>query len=175
MSLTGEIEGLINTTIEAMGFRVVRVKLFAAPSRTLQVMAEREDGSPVVVDECARISRAISAVLDVKDPIPGKFHLEVSSTGIDRPLVRPEDFDRYAGFEAVATVDPAQEGQRRFRGKLFGMVDGKVRFELKGDRMIDLPFEFIGEAKLVLTDELVKAMTPPKDTPSKDGRDEEVE
>ena len=92
-----------------------------------------------------------------------------------RPLVRPEDFDRYAGFEAVATVDPAQEGQRRFRGKLFGMVDGKVRFELKGDRMIDLPFECIGEAKLVLTDELVKAMTPPKDTPSKDGRDEEVE
>jgi ribosome maturation factor RimP len=170
MSLADEIEGLIGPTIEAMGYRVVRVKLFAAPKRTLQVMAERADGSPVVVDDCAMISRAVSAVLDVEDPIPGKYDLEVSSTGIDRPLVRPEDFERFAGFEAVATVDPALDGQRRFRGRLIGLVDGKVRFALKEDRTVDLPFEAIGEAKLVLTDELVKAMTPPKGE-----REEEVE
>ncbi len=170
MSLADEIEGLINPTIEAMGYRVVRVKMFAAPERTLQVMAERADGSAVVVDDCATISRVVWAVLDVEDPIPGKYDLEVSSTGIDRPLVRLEDFDRFVGFEAVATVDPAQDGQRRFRGRLLGVVDGKIRFALKDDRTVDLSFEAIDEAKLVLTDGLVKTMTPPKG-----GQDEEVE
>ena len=147
-----------------MGFRVVRVKLATHPRRTLQVMAERSDGGPVVVDECARISRAVSALLDVEDPVPGAYDLEVSSTGIDRPLVRPEDFDRFAGFEAVATVDPPQNGQRKFRGKLLGMVDGRVRLELEDDRQADLPFDAIQESKLVLTDELVEAMTPPRDS-----------
>ena len=163
MKLTGAIEDLINPTVEAMGFRVVRVKMFTRPKRTLQVMAERDDGSPVLVEDCTRISRAISALMDAEDPIPGAYDLEVSSTGIDRPLVRPEDFDRFAGFEASVVVDPPQNGQRKFRGKNLGMTDGHVRLELEGDRFVELPFETISEAKLVLTDELVKAMTPPRD------------
>jgi len=154
-----------------MGYRLVRVKMFTHPRRTLQVMAERSDGSPVEVDDCATLSRAISALLDVEDPIPGAYDLEVSSTGIDRPLVRPEDFDRFAGFEAMAVIDPPLDGQRKFRGVLKGMVDGRVRFELKGDRQADLPFDAIQEAKLVLTDELVQAMTPARES----GTDETTE
>ncbi|MBC6440506.1 MAG: ribosome maturation factor RimP [Rhodospirillales bacterium] len=166
MSLAGEIEGLINRTVEAMGFRVVRVKMFTHPRRTLQIMAERADGSPVIVDDCTLLSRAIGPLLDAEDPIPGAYDLEVSSTGIDRPLVRPEDYTRLAGFEAKLVVDPPQNGQRKFRGRVEGMAGGHVRLQLEGDRVADLPFEVIVEGQLVLTDELMKTMTSPRDEAS---------
>lgn len=161
MEPTGEIERLIEPILEQMGFRVVRVKFFARPRRTLQVMAERADGSTVIVDDCAAISRAISAALEVEDPIRGAYDLEVSSTGIDRPLVRIEDFARFTGFEAQVTVDPPVEGQKRFRGRLVGAGDGVVRMTLEGGTEVALSFADIAEAKLAMTDELIAATTPP--------------
>jgi ribosome maturation factor RimP len=161
MEPTGEIEGLINPILEQMGFRVVRVKFFARPRRTLQVMAERADGSTVIVDDCAAISRAISTALEVEDPIRGAYDLEVSSTGIDRPLVRIEDFVRFIGFEAQLTVDPPVEGQKRFRGRLVGADDDRVTMTLEGGAEVVLPFADIAEAKLAMTDELIAATMPP--------------
>lgn len=163
MSLAGAIERLIDPTVEAMGFRVVRVTVVAQPRRTLRVLAERVDGSPVGVEDCATISRAVGVLLDAEDPIPGAYDLEVGSAGIDRPLVRPEDFDRFAGFEARVAVDPPRDGRRRFRGRVAGVADGSVRLEQEGGRVADLPFDWIVDAKLVLTDELVKATAPPRD------------
>ena len=161
MDPTGEIERLINPTLEQMGFRVVRVKFFARPRRTLQVMAERADGSSVIVDDCAAISRAISVLLEVEDPIRGAYDLEVSSTGIDRPLVRIEDFARFAGFEAQITVDPPLEGRKRFRGRLVGAGENTVRLTLEDGAEVALPYGDIADAKLAMTDELIAATTPP--------------
>lgn len=160
MNLAGEIERLINPTVESMGFRVVRVKLFTRPRRTLQVMAERADGSPVIVDECARISRAVSDLLDIEEPIRGAYDLEVSSTGIDRPLVRIEDFDRFAGHEAIVTMEAKIDGRRRFRGRLAGTQAGQVCLDLEDGQHVRLPFEAIADAKLALTDELLAAAPP---------------
>jgi len=171
MEPTGEIERLINPTLEQMGFRVVRVKFFARPRRTLQVMAERADGSTVIVDECARISRAISAQFEIDDLIRGAYDLEVSSTGIDRPLVKIEDFVRFAGFEAQVTVDPAVEGQKRFRGRLVGAGEATVTMTLEDGAEVALPFESITEAKLAMTNELIAATVPPvKDELDEDER-----
>ena len=161
MNPAGEIERLINPTVEQLGFRVVRVKIFARPRRTLQVMAERADGSPVVVEDCAAISRAVSALLDAEDPLPGAYDLEVSSTGIDRPLVRLEDFERFKGFEAQVTVEPAVEGRKRFKGRVLGTEGGRVTMGLNDGGSIALPFDAIAEAKLVLNDELIAAFAPP--------------
>ena len=159
MASESEIERLIGPAVEAMGFRVVRVKMLARPGRTLQVMAERGDGTAVGLDDCAAISHTVGALLDVEDPVPGAYRLEVSSTGIDRPLVRPEDFDRFAGFEAVARVEPPLDGRRRFRGRLQGMAQGHVRLALEGGRIARLPFEAIVESKLVATDALLQEAT----------------
>lgn len=161
MDPTGEIERLINPTLEQMGYRVVRVKFFARPRRTLQVMAEKADGATVVVDDCAAISRAISTLLEVEDPIRGAYDLEVSSTGIDRPLVRIEDFARFAGFEAQVTVDPPVEGQKRFRGRLVGAGENVVTMTLEDGSEVTLPFADIADAKLAMTDELIAATMPP--------------
>lgn len=157
MASESEIERLIGPAVEALGFRLVRVKMLA---RTLQVMAERGDGTPVGLDDCAAISRAVGALLDVEDAVAGPYRLEVSSAGIDRPLVRPEDFDRFAGFEALARVEPPLDGQRRFRGRLEGMARGHVRLALKDGRVASLPFEAIVESKLVASDELLRAGAP---------------
>jgi ribosome maturation factor RimP len=159
MSLADEIERLITPTVEDMGYRVVRVKFISGGRRTLQVMAERADGSPVIVDDCAEISRAVSALLDVEDPIGGAYDLEVSSTGIDRPLVRLEDFERFAGFEAVVDVDPPVDGRKRWRGRILGAERGVVRLD-DGRNEAELPFDGIVKAKLALTDELIAATAP---------------
>jgi ribosome maturation factor RimP len=163
MDLTADIERLINPSVESMGFRVVRVKLFTRPRRTLQVMAERADGSPVIVDECARISRVVSDLLDVEDPIGGAYDLEVSSTGIDRPLVKLADYERFAGYVANVTVEPKIDGRRRFSGRLAGVEDGHVSLDLEDGRRVRLPFEAISDAKLALTDELLAAAAPTTD------------
>jgi ribosome maturation factor RimP len=134
-----------------------------ASGRTLQIMAERPDGT-MTIDDCETASRAISPLLDVEDPVSGRYDLEVSSPGIDRPLVRPEDFERWSGHEAKIEMLVPQDGRRRFRGILGGFADGEVRLFLDqpagekagGERvMVGLPFAAIGEAKLVLTDELI--------------------
>lgn len=151
------LERLIAPTVEAMGYSLVRVRLGGSPRR-LQVMAEGGGGAAMTVDDCAALSKALSALLDVEDPIPGAYALEVSSPGIDRPLVRLADFDRFAGFEAKIVAAQPIDGRRRFRGRLLGTANGAVRIELGGDLGVAaVPFDAILEAKLVLSDELIAA------------------
>ncbi|SES69810.1 ribosome maturation factor RimP [Oceanicella actignis] len=145
---------ILRPTVEGMGFELVRVRFTGAERKaTLQVMAERPDGV-MEVDDCARLSRALSAALDVEDPIEGRYALEVSSPGIDRPLTRIADFERFAGWEAKIETDVMIDGRKRFRGVLHGVEDGEVLIEI-AEGVIGLSFDLIADAKLVLTDELI--------------------
>jgi ribosome maturation factor RimP len=125
----------------------------------VQIMAERPDGT-ITVQECAEISRNLSPVLDAHDPISGHYTLEISSPGIDRPLVRPSDFEDWVGYEAKVELKEAISGRKRFRGVLEGVEDGEVRLEVELDQIglqvIGLPIGMIGEARLVLTDDLIR-------------------
>jgi ribosome maturation factor RimP len=151
------LEDRIAPTLEAMGFEVVRVGLSnAGGRRTLQVMADRRDGSLISIDECETISTALSAIFDVEEPVAGAYDLEVSSAGIDRPLTRLKDFAAYAGFEAKLETKLAISGRRRFKGVLKGVDGGDVTMSVDGAD-VSLAFDNIASAKLVLTDELIKA------------------
>ncbi len=153
---TETIADLIEPTLEAMGYELVRVMSTGGRTPTLQVMAERLDRAGMTVDDCANISRALSAILDVEDPIDGAYQLEVSSPGIDRPLTKPVDFERFAGFEARIEADRLIGGQRKFKGRLLGLENEAVRLALpEGERTI--PLSSIRKAKLVLTDDLIAA------------------
>jgi ribosome maturation factor RimP len=151
---SGKIEALIAPSLEAMGYRVVRVAVTGGRRATLQVMAERVDDKAMTVEDCADISRSVSALLDVADPIATAYTLEVSSPGIDRPLVRREDFARFAGFEAKVELTAPVDGRRRFRGKLLGVEGDEVRL-LVDAAPVALPLATVVRAKLVLTDELL--------------------
>jgi ribosome maturation factor RimP len=153
---TNAIAQMIEPSLATMGYRLVRVLLTGGRQASLQVMAERLDEAPMSVEDCALISRSISAILDVADPVPGAYSLEVSSPGIDRPLVRPEDYDRFAGFEARVELSAPIDGRRRFRGRLVGTTDGAVRLKTPNGEA-RLPLDAIARAKLVLTDELIAA------------------
>jgi ribosome maturation factor RimP len=155
-ALAGRIDALIAPALDAMGYAVVRVRLSGSKRRTLQVMAERMDGRNMTVDDCTEISRSISAILDVEDPIRGAYTLEVSSPGIDRPLTRPEDFDRFAGHQAKVELAEPIDGRRRFRGRIDGHDGGRVRLALT-EGVVSLPFEGIVNAQLILTDDLIAA------------------
>jgi ribosome maturation factor RimP len=161
---TNEIVRIIEPSLEAMGYRLVRVALTGARRATLQVMAERRDAVPMTVDDCAEISRSVSALLDVADPIAGAYTLEVSSPGIDRPLVRPEDYDRFAGFAARIELSAPQDGRKRFRGRLLGRVEDHVRFADETGE-VRLPLAAIVRAKLELTDDLL-ASPPSRAAPT---------
>ena len=140
-----------------MGFELVRVQLYGGGRPRLQVMAEPADPNrPMTVEDCAEISHAISAVLDVADPIAGSYVLEVSSPGIDRPLVKLADFARFAGFEARVETREAVDGRRRFRGLLRGVRGERVLLAVDGEE-IEIPFALIQRAKLVLTEALLAA------------------
>lgn len=154
MDLAGRVEALIGPTVEAMGYSLVRVQILGRNRPRLQIMAERTDGESMLVDDCAAISRAVSAVLDVEDPIAGAYTLEVSSPGIDRPLVRLADFDRFVGFEAKVEMDLAVDGRRRFQGRLLGTEGDAVRLRMEDSEVV-LPYADIRRAKLVLTEELL--------------------
>jgi len=154
MALTDRIEELISPTIEGMGFSVVRVQFSGKERLCLQIMAERLDGEVMVVDDCANISRAVSAVLDVDDPISDAYTLEVSSPGLDRPLVKLADFERFAGFEIRIETAVLIGGRRRFRGRLIGIVNDQVRITVD-ETEVTLPFAEIARAKLIMTDELL--------------------
>jgi len=155
-----EVARIIEPSLDAMGYRLVRLMQTGGPRRpTLQIMAERRDEAPMTVEDCAEISRAVSALLDVADPIAGAYMLEVSSPGIDRPLVRPEDYDRFAGFEArvdlASPLDIAgQGGRKRFRGRILGREGDHVRLADENGE-VRLPLDAIARAKLVLNDELL--------------------
>ncbi|MBI1209605.1 MAG: ribosome maturation factor RimP [Azospirillum sp.] len=160
MNDTGRIERIIAPTITALGFEIVRVQLSGGQRPVLQVMAERVDRLPMTVEDCADISRAVSALLDVEDPIAGAYTLEVSSPGIDRPLTRLGDFERYAGYEVRIETRQPVNGRRRFQGMLRGTDDGQVRVDLSEGTAL-LPFADIQRAKLVLNDALIAASARP--------------
>lgn len=151
-----EIERMIAPTIVDMGYDVVRVLLSGNRRARLQVMAERRDGAAMNVDDCAELSHAISAILDVEDPIAGAYELEVSSPGIDRPLTRLADFDRFAGFEAKIEIARPIDGRKRWHGRLRGTAGDEIVIETDAGELA-LPFSEVNKAKLVLTDELLAA------------------
>ena len=156
---SARVAAIAEPVIEQLGFRLVRVRVSGAEGCTVQIMAERADGN-MTVEDCEAVSRALSPVLDVADPIDRAYRLEISSPGIDRPLVRKSDFERYAGHLArIETAMPFQ-GRKRFRGLLIGTEGDAARIR-RDDATADeeaeilLPIEEMSEAKLVLTDELV--------------------
>lgn len=156
MELADRIYELVRPTAESLGYALVRVQVSGRQRVRLQIMAERTDDQPMMVDDCATLSRAVSAVLDVDDPIGSAYTLEVSSPGIDRPLVRLADFDRFAGLEARIELARPIEGRRRFRGRLLGTRGQAVRLAVDGlEQEIEVPHADIQRAKLVLTDELL--------------------
>ena len=148
---------LLDPVAEAAGYEIVRLRLMGGDhARRLQIMAETPDGE-MNVEDCARLSRAVSEVMDAADPISGEYVLEVSSPGIDRPLTRLEDFEAFEGYEARLELDRLAEGRKRFRGVLAGVEDGQVAIDLEGeDETALVPFSWIIDAKLVLNDELMK-------------------
>ena len=151
-----QVTDLIEPTLRDMGFELVRALVSGGQRPTLQIMVERADHASTTLEDCAEVSHAVSALLDVADPLPGAYRLEVSSPGIDRPLVRGSDYERFAGFEArLETVLPI-DGRRRFSGRLLGLAGDRVRLALpEGEQLI--PLEAIKRAKLVLTDDLLAA------------------
>lgn len=158
--VAAQIAALAEPVIEELGLRLVRVSISSQGGTTVQIMADRP-GGVISVDDCADISRQLSPLLDAHDPIRGFYVLEVSSPGIARPLVRPSDFDDWAGFEAKIELREMIDGRRRFRGILDGYENGeaRLRIELKdfdGPQIVGLPVSMINDAKLVLTDDLLK-------------------
>jgi ribosome maturation factor RimP len=148
---------LLAPVAEAVGYEIVRLRLMGGDHRrTLQIMAERDDGT-MLVEDCTVLSRAVSEVLDAADPIKGEYSLEVSSPGIDRPLTRLQDFETYAGYEARIELDRLTENRKRFKGVLVGVKGADVAIDLEGEAETTLiPYAWISDARLVITDQLLK-------------------
>ena len=157
--LAAQIATIVEPVLADLGFRLVRIVLSGRNGSTVQIMAERPDGT-ITIEDCAEISRRLSPVFDVHDPIRGQYTLEVSSPGIDRPLVRPSDFEAWAGYEAKIELKELLSGRRRFRGMLEGVEGDEVRIEADlgelGRQVVGLPIALVGEARLVLTDDLIR-------------------
>lgn len=152
------LEALIEPTLAGMGYELVRVVISGRDRPTLQVMAERSDGGPMTLDDCETVSRALSAKLDVEDPIASSYTLEVSSPGIDRPLVRAKDYQRFAGHVARVETRAPISGRRRFTGRIIRADEARVCVAIE-EGEIDIPLAEIARAKLLLTDELIAATT----------------
>ncbi|SOB95134.1 ribosome maturation factor RimP [Rhodobacter maris] len=151
---------IVGPSIEGLGFELVRIRLQGGKHPLLQIMADRPEGG-IDVDDCAVISTAISAVLDVEDPIEEKYTLEISSPGIDRPLTRLKDFDAWEGYEARLETSEQIDGRKRFKGLLRGTENDEVLIEIEeqGEQVtIGLQFDWLTDAKLILTDELIAEM-----------------
>lgn len=178
--LAARVAMLAEPVLADLGYRLVRVRIVGQGRCTVQVMAERPDGT-MTIEDCEQVSRALSPVLDVDDPVPGEYLLEVSSPGIDRPLVRPGDFERWAGHEVKIEMVELLGGRRRFRGVLEGFEDGEVRlfFEAEAGEepvVIGLPFDGIAEARLVMTDRLIReSLKKSAARPEPDGNEDQPE
>nr|WP_203564985.1 ribosome maturation factor RimP [Aliiroseovarius sp. PrR006] len=149
---------IVSPVIEDMGFELVRLRLMGGNTPTLQIMAERPDGG-IEVDDCAQISTALSAILDVEDPIEENYALEVGSPGIDRPLTRLKDFDAWSGYVAKIETSELIDGRKRFKGNLAGVEGNEVLIEIENqgeEVIIGLDFDWLADAKLVLTDDLIR-------------------
>ena len=153
-----KVTDIIATAVEDLGLELVRVSYGGGRKPTLQIMAERPDGT-MSLDDCTMLSREVSALLDVEDPIQGEFLLEVSSPGIDRPLTREKDFERWAGFDIKIEMKPSLDAtRRRYKGLLNGFKDGMILITPQDeDEIVRLPFEDFGKAKLLMSDDLLKA------------------
>jgi ribosome maturation factor RimP len=148
---------LLDPVAEALGLNIVRLRVTGGQRRRLQIMAERPSDHEIAIEECTKLSRAVSEVLDAADPIPGEYMLEVSSPGIDRPLTRFEDFTTFEGLEARVELDRLVENRKRFKGTLAGVDGDNVAIDLEDeDETALVPFAWISDAKLVLTDALMK-------------------
>jgi ribosome maturation factor RimP len=154
MSLADRIENLISPTIEILGFEIVRIEVLGEINPCLQIMAERIDEAGMNVDDCAQISRAVSAILDIEDPITNAYTLEVSSPGMDRPLVKRKHFERFAGAEIRLEKRGQGDEQRRYRGDLKGIKGDDVVLLIKGEEIL-IPFADVQKAKIVITDALI--------------------
>jgi len=153
-----KIESLITPAIEGLGYDLVRVLITGTKDVTLQIMAERKDQANMNVEDCTAISREISTILDVEDPIQEAYSLEVSSPGLDRPLVRQHDFERYTGFDIKLEMEHSIDGRKKFKGQLLGIKNDLVELTSGADHVM-LPFDGIRQAKLILTDQLIAAET----------------
>lgn len=150
------IEAIIGPSLDAMGYELVRVRFSGNQRPVLQIMAERKADGQMTIDDCEAVSRTVSALLDVEDPISTAYELEVSSPGIDRPLTRPKDYERFAGFEARVEMKRLVDGRKKVRGQLLGLFDDKVALTVDGAR-VEIPLADVSAAKLVLTDALIEA------------------
>lgn len=159
--IEARVAHIVRPVVEGLGFRLVRVKLSSMNGATLQIMAERPDGS-MTVEDCETLSRDLSPVLDVEDPIDVAYHLEVSSPGIDRPLVRRSDFERWVGHDTKVELARPRDGRKRYRGILRGVEGDDMRLELAAKSKLEepelvlLPLADLSEARLILTDELIR-------------------
>ena len=156
LHLEQRIEEIIEPAVQDLGFEIVRVQLSGKHNPRLQIMAEPIVGDIMTVDHCATISRAVSAILDVDDPIEGAYTLEVSSPGLDRPLVKLRDFERFAGFDARIETFEAVGGRKRFRGCLSSVEGETIIIEVDGTDM-SIPYPLVRRAKLLVTDEMLTA------------------
>jgi len=152
------IAEMITPSLADMGYELVRITLTGSEKKILQIMAEKPDGT-MTIEGCTEVSRMVSALLDVEDPIAGAYDLEVSSPGIDRPLTRQKDFERWSGFEVKVELEQAVDGQRRYRGKLLGLEAEMIQLLSDDGTRLELPFSDVRKAKLILTDELIAAST----------------
>jgi ribosome maturation factor RimP len=161
---------LVLPVAEALDMEIVRIRVKSGKTQLVQIMAEKSDGT-MNVEDCAKLSRGLSDILEEEDPIRDEYTLEVSSPGIDRPLTLPSHFERWTGFRTKIELDRLVEGQKRFTGILAGFEDGNVLVDLPNeDETALIPFEWVAEAKLVLTDDLIKADLAARGAPS--GSDE---
>lgn len=162
--LIDKITALIEPSIDDLGFEIVRLTLVGqGKSRTLQIMAEPKDGSLMTVEGCSKISRELSALLDVEDPLEEAYNLEVSSPGIDRPLTRLKDFENYKGFVAKIETKMLVDGRRRFAGVLKGTQDQDISIETD-DGVYEIDFSNVHRSKLVITDDLLAAARAMQDS-----------
>ncbi|MGO4524486.1 ribosome maturation factor RimP [Microvirga sp. 2MCAF35] len=177
--VAARVAAIVEPVIEDLGFNLVRVRVTGANGCTVQVMAERPDGT-MLVSDCETVSRAISPVLDLEDPIATAYHLEISSPGIDRPLVRVSDFERWSGYDTKVEMAAPVDGRKRFRGLLRGVEDGMLVIELPDvkeglEPIARVPLTDIGEAHLVLTDELIRESLRRGTAPTTDDLDEDTD
>ncbi|MFW0776900.1 MAG: ribosome maturation factor RimP [Rickettsiales bacterium] len=158
MDITQKVSSMIEAPLDALGYRLVLVKLGDQSRRkTLTIMAERKDGEHMGVEDCTEISRTAGALLEVEDPISSAYDLEVCSPGLDRPLTTLDDFDKYQGFDAkIETMVAVAEGRKRFRGMLQGVQGEKVKMKMPEGK-VEIAFDNIRSAKLMMTDELVSS------------------
>lgn len=161
--IAAEIASMVEPVLEGLGYRLVRVMISGQDGQTVQIMAERPDGT-MAIEDCETVSRNLSPLLDTFDPISGAYRLEISSPGIDRPLVRPGDFEDWQGYEARVELKEAVDGRKRWRGEIEGFEAGEVRMicEIEGadgsksPHVVGFPVGMVAEAKLMLTDDLIR-------------------